>query len=207
MSLYNLAKENRTKKILYSPSASKADIYFAAKSKPLEYAEAEEESESGTSPEVSPVKRSIEEIKVSVIPGKGTAVLTKTQQDYFNLLTKYIPTESITLYVAFMSAIPAFEKDYTFLSPMLLYWCFAILTPVFYLLWDYGQFKQELKQGLTEKYSFPLWNISASFVAFLCWALAVPNSPYLTSEAGGILAALLALTISTILGLVERIVK
>jgi hypothetical protein len=52
---------------------------------------------------------------------------------------------------------------------------------------------------------FPWWKLLASTIAFLVWALAVPTSPYLSGQAGGAVAALAALFISTFLSLFEPI--
>lgn len=215
MSLYNLAKENRKQKDKVENSRMNELLSF--KSRPayklkrinlpptadIQLNDIEIESEDELLSEEIPVA---DKENPKSIPTRTTG-LTDQQKDYFNLLTKYIPTESITLYVAFMSAIPAFKKDFTFLTPTLLYWFFALLTPALFLLWDFGQYKQTLKTNSSIVYSFPWWNVIASLIAFMCWALAVPNSPYLSSESGGVLAALLALFISTILGLIERIIK
>jgi len=72
------------------------------------------------------------------------------------------------------------------------------------LAFDFGQYRKSKQLGSTDKYKLPIWNMVASLIAFLCWALAVPNSPYLTTAAGGALAAFLALFISTGLGIVEK---
>ena len=53
--------------------------------------------------------------------------------------------------------------------------------------------------------NLPWWKLVASTIAFSVWALAVPNTPYLNSQSGKIVAAFGALFVSTLLTLLEPI--
>jgi hypothetical protein len=143
--------------------------------------------------------------KSTDVPQSKTA--TKSRQNNFELLTKYIPTESITLYIAAMSSLPFIQKGFPFFTSYIFYWFFAIITPLIYLSVSYTKFKQSKKEGLLNKYNLPIWDMFASLVAFLCWALAVPGGPYLNSESGGILASFAALFMAYILGLIDGFIK
>jgi hypothetical protein len=118
-------------------------------------------------------------------------------------LVKYIPTESITLYLAVTSAISSFTTTFPWLTPYRLYWGFVVFTPVLFLLIYLGKRRSQKLPVLPPKW--PIWKLIASTIAFAVWALAVP--PLVTSEAGKVVVAVLALVISTILSLVGGLVE
>jgi hypothetical protein len=118
-----------------------------------------------------------------------------------NALTGYIPTETLTLYVAAISASSALTQISSYINDKSLFWFFAIFTPIVIYLVYHGKSK---KAGLSlPKTDLPLWKMSAGFVAFLVWALAIPNNPYIHGEVAGIAAGFLALFCSTVLTLLE----
>lgn len=201
MSLYNLAREKNSKMLSKQESGKVLEI---ANKLPRIDALRKKEALRTTVEEIEPEAAGSDSPE-PMVP-KPTRVLTAEQESQFNQLTKYIPTESITLYVASMAALPAFKDSYPFFSSLMFYWFFAFLTPIILWVVDFGQFKKIVPTDSSEQYKLPVWNMSASFVAFLCWALAVPNGPYLNTVAGGVLAALMALFISTFLGLIEKVV-
>jgi hypothetical protein len=49
-------------------------------------------------------------------------------------LARYIPAEIVTLYVAALSAMPAFAATFAFVTEVRLYWFFVALTPVLLML-------------------------------------------------------------------------
>jgi hypothetical protein len=120
-----------------------------------------------------------------------------------NFLVKFIPTEVITLYIAALSAASALKVTVSFLTVEVLYWAFALFTPIFLLLVMVG--KQPNNELLKSIGRWPWWKMIASLIAFLIWALAVPNHPYITNEAYAIAASLGALVISTILSAMSPI--
>lgn len=124
-----------------------------------------------------------------------------------NALIKYIPTESVALYIAAVNAVPALAEEVDISWGELIYWGFGALTPLLYLLLYMGKRRSAglpiLPQSPKE---WPLWSIFASTIAFLAWALAVPDGPYLQSANGGLIAGLLALFVSFMLEIVGRIV-
>jgi hypothetical protein len=133
-------------------------------------------------------------------------------------LVKYIPTESITLYVAATSALlsvkpvlppgtaPASGMETALVTPNGLYIGFAILTPILFMLIYMGKRRSQKLSILPEKKTeWPWWKLFASTVAFLVWALAVP--PLLESQAGKVAAAFGALLVSTLLNLIGGVVE
>jgi amino acid transporter len=124
-----------------------------------------------------------------------------------NVLFKYIPTESVTLYIAAVSAAPALKTQFPFITDMQMYWFFAALTPLLSLLIFAGKRRTSGLSLLPSVAQWPWWTVVAATIAFLAWALAVPGNQLLEGEAGGAIAAFIALVTSTILSLVEPIFR
>jgi hypothetical protein len=134
-----------------------------------------------------------------------------------NVLFGYIPTEVVTLYVAFQTALqpakpPAAPAGTTSAaaaavtaSPTAMwitFWCFFAATP--FVVWVV--FASKLKDAgkpLPAGYdTWPVWEMTAALLSYCAWAFALPGSPfgefpwYSSALAG--LAVVLA---STVLGL------
>lgn len=118
------------------------------------------------------------------------------------MLTKYIPTESITLYVAAVSAAPAIASiTGGKVTGVILYWGFAILTPLLLLLVLMSKRASDGQPPVPERW--PWWKLVAATIAFLVWALAVPNNPYTQGDAAAVVAGFGAILISSLLSLLE----
>ncbi|HEX9324738.1 MAG TPA: hypothetical protein VF913_21865 [Xanthobacteraceae bacterium] len=119
-------------------------------------------------------------------------------------LARYVPTEAITLYIAALSAISAIHATFPFIAEKVLYWSFAALTPVLFVLIYAGKRINDGQPALPASVSdWPWWKTVASAIAFLVWALAVPGTPYFNGESGKIVAAFGAVLVSTFLTLLE----
>jgi hypothetical protein len=121
-------------------------------------------------------------------------------------LVNYIPTESVTLYVAATAALSSLQATFPILTPTVLYWGFVVLTPVLFILIYLG--KRQSMRGvklLPEFKHWPWWKLVAATIAFMVWALAVP--PLVTSDAGKIVAAFGAILVSTVLTLIGAVVE
>ena len=130
-------------------------------------------------------------------PTKGSNAL--------DALARYIPTEAITLYVAACSALAALAGKVPPEAPYWTYWIFVGLTPVLFLLIFAGQRRAKDLSPFPKFAQWPWWKLIASTIAFGVWSLAVPGTPYLKGEVGGIVAAFLAILVSTFLTLLEPI--
>ena len=121
-------------------------------------------------------------------------------------LVKYIPTETITLYIAATAALSSLQAAFPSLTPGLLYWGFVVLTPLLFLLIYLGKRRSQnlplLPQTVAE---WPWWKLIASTIAFMVWALAVP--PLVSTNAGKVVAAFGAILVSTMLTLVGGVVE
>lgn len=134
-------------------------------------------------------------------PGVAAAVAQPDADDRFDLLTKYIPTETLTLYVAAMAAEPAISAaSGNRIAPVHLYATGAVLTPLILLLATYGK---QRASGTTEPFRPHPWPYVAALIAFLVWGLSVPG--LLEDTNGQILAGFGAVLISTLLALTEPV--
>jgi hypothetical protein len=121
-------------------------------------------------------------------------------------LVKYIPTESITLYVAAAAAISTLTATFPWLTSYSLYGGFVVLTPIFFLLIYIGKRRSQNLPSLPRAIGqWPWWKLVASTIAFGVWALAVP--PLITTDAGKIVAAFGAILVSTILSLIGAVAE
>lgn len=118
-----------------------------------------------------------------------------------NMLLKYIPTESVTLYVATASSLDDLRQHATFLTPWTIYLFYSLLTPALLLLIFAGKVRSS-GRPLPGWRDWPWWKLVASTIAFMTWALAVPTNPFNL----GAVAGLLAVLISMLLSLIEPLV-
>lgn len=130
-------------------------------------------------------------------------------------LTRFIPTEAVTLYIAAVAAMPALEDTFN-VTKEGVYWFCAALTPILLFLIIFGK-RRSLKWSGDPKYKelpvFPGWRkwpwfkFFAATVAFLVWALAVEGSPYFEGVYAKMVAAFGALVVSTFLTLLEPLLS
>jgi hypothetical protein len=121
-------------------------------------------------------------------------------------LTKYIPTETITLYIAAVAATPAIEQiTKQQINGRVVYVFFAILTPALLLLVLASKRSAEKIQPKLPQ-PLPWWKMAAAFIAFAVWALSVPNNPFTQgNDMAAVVAAFAAIFISLFLSLFDPI--
>jgi len=143
---------------------------------------------------------------VPALPSAQPARPSTPPNNALSMLVKYIPTESVTLYVAAISAAAALKSIWSQVNAVQIYWFFAALTPVIFILVLLGKRRMmHLLPLLPPVREFPWWKLIACTVAFLVWALAVPGNPYISGESAGAVVGFFAIFISTILSLLEPI--
>lgn len=147
----------------------------------------------------------------------GPLAGTFPTDERFALLTKFIPTETITLFLAVVSAIDAIAKigrnggstSLPSISPWAAYWVFAALTPLIVLGLARVAYKDELRRlnapAAAPPFRPPSFEMLAAFLAFLIWALAVPGMA--ENAVWQIVASVGAVIVSTFLNLVEGFFK
>jgi hypothetical protein len=143
-------------------------------------------------------------LAVEAVAKKGAIPTPPSQDSVLAALTKFIPTESLTLYIAALSAQISLAQLVSWISPIFIFWFFVVLTPILMLLIYLGQLNTA--HGKIESIlDIPWWRMIASTIAFLVWAIAVPGNPILSQDnaAGGVVAGLAAIVVSTVLNLLS----
>lgn len=155
---------------------------------------------------VSYVARELPQGK-SLSAASDDAVGPKEQdvQNALSALVEYIPAETITLYIAVIASLPVLMKTIPGLTATKIYGFFGLLTPLLFSLIYIGKRRAAGKPPLPELKCWPYWPMIAATIAFLAWGVAVPDGPFLTSESGRVLGGLLAIIVSTLLGVLGRV--
>lgn len=133
--------------------------------------------------------------------GEAEEVKETGVSNALSMLVRYIPTETITLYVAAISAAAALKT--IGVTELIIYWFFGVLTPALVILIYLGKRKAAGLTVIPQISEFPWWKTFAATIAFLVWALAVPNNPYTNGDAQGAIAGFFAIFISTLLSVLE----
>ena len=137
-------------------------------------------------------------------PGGGSSVSSALQ-----VITTYIPTEVLTLYVAVVSALQApGEETARVIGGWTPFWSFLALTPVVVWLVYAAKVKAAAGDSRTlplHPSMWPLWEMTAATMAYTAWAIALPNSPFLTLGLPPGIAAVIVLVTSTLLGLLAPV--
>lgn len=124
----------------------------------------------------------------------------QTDDDRFDMLTKYIPTETVTLYIAAMAIKDQLAGLHLGITPISIYAAGAILTPLILFLIAYG--KARAGGGAFSAVTL-VWPASAAVIAYLVWALAIPG--LIDNPAIMVVAGFGAVLVSTFLALFEPV--
>jgi hypothetical protein len=117
-------------------------------------------------------------------------------------LTTYIPTETLTLYVAVLAVLQPPTKEGLAGPNWAIFWWFLIATPLVIWLVYITKVKTAGKPIPWAPLKWPLWEMAAGTIAYVAWAFALPTTPFasLAWYSTG-LAGVIVLITSTILGL------
>jgi hypothetical protein len=117
-------------------------------------------------------------------------------------LTTYIPTETLTLYVAVLAALQPAPKEPAAPPSWAIFLCFLIGTPLVIWLVYITKAKTSGKPIPWAPLKWPLWEMAAGTIAYVAWAFALPTTPFasLAWYSTG-LAGIVVLIASTVLGL------
>ena len=117
-------------------------------------------------------------------------------------LTTYIPTETLTLYVAVLAALQPSTKSAVPSPTWGVFWWFLIATPLVIWLVYITKAKTAGKPIPWAPLKWPLWEMGAGTIAYVAWAFALPTTPFaLLAWYSTGLAGVIVLITSTILGL------
>jgi len=121
------------------------------------------------------------------------------------LVTTYIPTEVITLYVAAVAALRT-GNHIPLLTAWITFWLFLVLTPIVVWLVTAGKLRAAGRPVPFDVRTWPLWPMAAAATAFLTWAFALPDSPFVQfSWYSAAVAGLAVLVVATVLPLLSQL--
>jgi hypothetical protein len=130
----------------------------------------------------------------------GASVTTALQ-----VISSYIPTEIVTVYVAVLAALREPSTDKVSPLPAEIFWGFLIATPiVVWLVFAAKVRSADVKRPLPlAPGAWPVWEMFAATVAFISWAVALTPPPF--KEVSPSTGGLLVLGTSTVLGLIAPV--
>ena len=120
-------------------------------------------------------------------------------QNALSALVEYVPAETVTLYLATISSLSVLA-----ISATTVYWFYGALTPILFALIYAGKRRAAGEPRWPGIKLWPWWPMTAATIAFLAWGLAVPEGPLAGTEGGTVLGGLLAIVVSTFLGVAGR---
>lgn len=122
-----------------------------------------------------------------------------------SVLTTYIPTEVLTMYVAVLAALQD-PSNKTMASQWVTFWAFLVATPIVVWLIYSAKVKSAGKELPLSPTKWPLWEMAAAMLAYTAWAIALPNTPFAQLPwYSAPLSGIVVLLASTVLGLLAPI--
>ncbi|MGE5101751.1 MAG: hypothetical protein ACM3SX_17345 [Deltaproteobacteria bacterium] len=143
-------------------------------------------------------------IRFSVASEDAVGPKQQDVQNALSALVEYVPAETVTLYLATISSLPVLTKSIPDITAGIVYAAYAVTTPILFLLIYGGKRRAAGQPRFPELKSWPWWPMTAATIAFLAWGIAVPQGPFVADESNRILAGLLAIIVSTLLGVAGR---
>lgn len=125
-------------------------------------------------------------------------------QNALSALVEYLPSETVVLYLATVASLPVLVEVLPWLGATQVYAAFAVLTPILFALVYGGKRRAAGEERWPGLKQWPWWPMIAATVAFLAWALTVPEGPLVTTASGRVLSGLAAIFVSTLLGVLGR---
>jgi hypothetical protein len=94
-----------------------------------------------------------------------------------NLLIGYIPTEVLTLYVAFLAVLQR-QGEAPHRPQWIAFWCFLVITPIAVWLVFGGKLIAAQKPPPLAFRTWPVWEMFAATAAYFAWAFGLPETPF-----------------------------
>jgi hypothetical protein len=109
-----------------------------------------------------------------------------------NQITRWIPTETITVYVALLALVaPQAQHSSSLTSRWILFWLMIAANPIVVILLLMA------KKQPGDKFPFPWFEMVVASIAFAAWALALPDTPLNSISGYGIQWNAAILTVTT----------
>jgi len=117
-----------------------------------------------------------------------------------HVISGYIPTEVLTLYVAVLAALH--KPNQISRAEWSTLWIFLIATPIVVWLVYAAKIKAAQKPLPLAPSQWPVWEMFSATIAYCAWAFALPGTPFTEySWYSSALAGIIVLVASTFLGL------
>jgi hypothetical protein len=125
------------------------------------------------------------------------------------VITTYIPTEILTLYVSAIAVLltpPQGSVSPNYTAGWRTFAVFLVLTPVVNWLVLAAKVRAAGDQLPRHPEEWPIWEMFAAIVAFTAWAAALPQTPFVSIGISPNVAGYLVLVVTTFLGLIASII-
>jgi hypothetical protein len=132
--------------------------------------------------------------------GERAASKESTKSQALDAISKFIPTEMLAPYVAFL----AYSAEQHTLSSESVYWWFVIATPLVAIFFQYA--RSAINNQPWPAIIAVAWRAIAATVAFSVWGLAPPGSAFQAGVGGPAVAGLAAVIVSPVLTGADAIV-
>lgn len=119
-------------------------------------------------------------------------------------LTTYVPTETLTLYVALVAALQptANVAKTSSTGDWIAFWIFLFFTPLAIWITFATKLASDKKQLPLRLRYWPKWEMTAGTLAYVAWAMGLPDSPFAQFPwYSASVAGFVVLITSTILGM------
>ena len=143
---------------------------------------------------------------ISKAAGGGSAPMNQATSA-LSVIVTYIPTEILTLYVAVLAALGNNKASSSSVPPSsgatIAFWAFLIATPITVWILFAVKLRSDNKLLPLNPKRWPVWEMVAGTIAYVAWAIALPNNPFVNAPwySSGI-AGVIVLVSSTILGMI-----
>jgi hypothetical protein len=120
-------------------------------------------------------------------------------------LTTYVPTETLTLYIALVAALQPITNNSTpsFTSRWIAFGLFLVFTPLAVWITFATKIASDQKQLPLHPRYWPKWEMGAGTLAFIAWAVGLPDTPFAEfTWYSASIAGFVVLITSTLLGMV-----
>jgi len=144
-------------------------------------------------------------VKAAAVATQPPPTRTGASSDALDVLMAYIPTETLVLYVAVLAAV----QDGSGVGSSAPWWSFRtflVATPVVVWLVFAGKLRGMGEDLPLKIRAWPKWEMTAATVAFVAWAMALPDTPFMAFPwYSSALAGVTVLVASSVLGLLAPI--
>ena len=116
-----------------------------------------------------------------------------------DVLSKYIPSEVVAIYVFGLSILGVVSQSFPGVSVWNILFILSLILVVFFVIINWLVLK---KDGTP--IAFPKWPLAAALISFAVWSFAIPGNPLIVTDGAKMLAGFAAIVSSYILAAIEK---